>query len=389
MKSITVVACAVCFVALAPCSYGQRFVTLYNISGDNPIGLAWARNALYGTTFAYGGASFNCGTVFRLRPPATGGDPWVGTVLYSFPDVVGEPCSPTGAPILGPSGTLYGATLGGGAYFFGVLYDLQPPEAPGADWSENDLYTFDTPGTNVGYAVSGLVKGPGASFYVLTSTSTLCRLRPPASPGGAWTAQVLYRFPAVPLDSLVAGPNGVLYGTAHGGGAVFQLTPPASPGGTWTATVLHTFHDKDLVGNPIAVTVAPDGTIYGTAFGWDPPLGNGYSAIFQLTPPSAAGGEWTYTNLTTPTNAEHFNTPVVLVNGNLYGGVSTGTGGSIYELQPPSAPGGAWTMTTLHTFDGQVPSGNLVAGANGTVYGTTAAAPGQPSSGTVFAITTK
>jgi hypothetical protein len=45
-------------------------------------------------------------------------------------------------------------------------------------------------------------------------------------------------------------------------------------------------------------------------------------------------------------------------------------------------------MTTLYTFtDGQTPSGNLVAGPHGAIYGTSAAAPGQPAGGTVFAIT--
>jgi hypothetical protein len=78
------------------------------------------------------------------------------------------------------------------------------------------------------------------------------------------------------------------------------------------------------------------------------------------------------------------------MNGNLYGGISNGNGGSIFELQPPSAPDGAWTMTTLHVFkNGQVPTGNLVVEPNGAVYGTTAAAPGQPSGGTVFTIAAK
>jgi len=137
------------------------------------------------------------------------------------------------------------------------------------------------------------------------------------------------------------------------------------------------------------LTVASDGTIYGTANGWNPPLGAGYSAIFQLTPPATQGGQWTYTNLTTPTSAEHFNTPVVLLNGNLYGGLTTGNNGSIFELQPPSVSGGAWTMTTLHTFTNEVPTGNLVAGPDGIIYGSTANVSPMPAGGTVFAITTK
>ncbi len=389
-------------IALAPCSYGQHFATLSTITGDNPVGLTGATGALYGTTFGSGGAGFNCGTVYQLRPPATKGGPWLDVVLYSFPNVFGDPCSPAGAPVVGTDGTLYGITASGGAYLYGVLYGLKPPESPGAGWSENVLYTFEDPAMNIGYAVSGLVKGPGGSFYVLTSGGDfpeLCQLQPPASPGGAWTATILYSFPYdVFPNSLAAGPNGVLYGTNDNGGtsapdAVFQLTPPTSPGGAWTETVIHSFFTRGggPVNNPTALTVAADGTIYGTALGY--PLiteGNGASAIFQLTPPATPGGEWTYTELTTPTFDRRFVTPVALMNGNLYGGISNGAGGSIFELQPPSAPDGPWTMTTLHVFtNGQVPTGNLVVQPNGAVYGTTIAAPGQPSGGTVFTIAPK
>jgi hypothetical protein len=399
MKSITVVTCAVCLITLVPRSNGQSLATLYTITANNPIGLAWAKGALYGTTFDDGTpGGFNCGTVYRLQPPVTKNGPWVGTVLYGFPSAVGDPCAPVGAPVVGAGGTLYGITARG-AYNTGAFYGLQPPESPDSPWVETDLFDFGAPGTNIDYPLSGLVKGPGGSFYVLTSAPNLCRLQPPTSLRGAWTATVLYTFPvdapSGPPNSLVAGPNGVLYGTSIGGvglGDILQFTPPASPGGAWTETVLHILGAKDgLVAHPIALTVAADGTIYGTAYGSDPPYYiGGDSAIFRLTPPAAPGGQWTYTNLTTPTKTEHFNTPVVLVNGNLYGGTSTGTGGSIFELQPPTVPGGAWTLTTLYTFtDGQIPSGNLVAGPSGAIYGTTAATPGQPSSGTVFAITVK
>jgi hypothetical protein len=86
MKSIAVLTCAVYLVALAPRSYGQRFATLYTVTDDNPIGLAWARGVLYGTSLDSGGAGFNCGTVYRLQPPATKDDPWLGTVLLQLPE---------------------------------------------------------------------------------------------------------------------------------------------------------------------------------------------------------------------------------------------------------------------------------------------------------------
>jgi hypothetical protein len=402
MKSITVITYAAGLVVAAPFSYGQRVATLYNLAGDNPAGLAEASGVLYGTTFAYGGTGFNCGTVYELQPPATRGGAWVVTVLYSFPNVLGGACSPAGAPVPA-GGSLYGITSGGGAYLYGVLYELQPPASPGGAWTESVLYNFDAPGAHIGYPVSGLVKGPGGSFYVLAAdggaydSGALDWLQPPASPGGTWTATAVYSFPpsSGQLNSLVAGPNGVLYGTTPGSrglGVVFQLTPPASPGGAWTNMVLHNFGaTSPYVGNPIALTVAPDGTIYGTAYGADPPAGFGTSAAFQLTPPAAPGGPWGYAVLTTPQyySKEHLNTPLVLLSGNLYGGLTTGTGGSVFELQPPAVAGGAWTMTTLYTLpDGQIPSGNLIAGG-GAVFGATAAAPGQPSGGTVYAIITK
>jgi hypothetical protein len=404
MKTITLITSTIGLIAaLAPPCYGQHFSALYTLSGDNPGGLSQGMGMLYDTTFAYGGSGFNCGSVYELKAPTPKGGPWVETVLYSFPNVLGGPCSPAGAPVVGTGGGIYGTTSAGGPYFLGVFYGLRPPSSPGGPWTETVLYDFDTPGTGVGYAASGLVGGPNGSFYLLTSDNDLCQLQPPTSPGGAWTATLLYSFPAsaaAPLTSLVAGPNGLLYGTAASGGTgrlgeVFQLAPPAAPGALWSMTALHSFNSPGGgVGNPNSLTVAPGGTIYGATYGFDRDGYGGTAAVFQLTPPSSPGGEWTYAALTTPGNTEHFITPLILAAGNLYGAYVTGpdgaSGGSVFELQPPSAPGDAWTMTTLHTFtDGQIPSGNLVDGGDGTIYGTAAAAPGQPSGGTVYAITTK
>jgi len=407
MKSLTALTCAVCLVALAPCAYGQHFATLYSITGNLPVGLTAAKGVLYGATSGGGSTGpGGCGTVFEMLPPDSIGGSWAPIVLYSFAVGFGstDACQPLAAPIVGAGGVVYGVTTQGGVNppsDFGALYAVQPPAAPGGTWTENVLYNFGTPATNISTPASNIVPGPAGSYYVLTTggdtgPAVLAQLQPPASPSGPWAATTLYSFSNdVFPNSLAAGPNGVLYGTNDNGGrgapdAVFQLTPPTAPGGAWTETVIHSFLTRGggPLNNPIALTVATDGTIYGTALGYTFSIGSGASGIFQLTPPATPGGEWTYTDLTTPTFDRHFDTPVALVNGNLYGGISNGNGGSIFELQPPSAPGGAWTMTTLHVFkNGQVPTGNLVVQPNGAVYGTTAAAPGQPSGGTVFTIT--
>jgi hypothetical protein len=408
MKSIAVISTFGLMAALVPCCYGQQFTTLYTITNAVPAGLTRGKGVLYGAT--RGGGALGpgaCGTVFELHPPPSGGGTWTPSVLYSFAVGGTDACQPIAGPVVGMGG-LYGITSNGGIYpppDFGALYELQPPASPGGAWTESVLYSFGAPGTQLGHPGSGLIAGPGGSYYVLgqdggaEGAGAVDWLQPPASPGGTWTVTAVYSFPSssVPPNSLVAGPNGVLYGTtpaSPGGlGVVFQLTPPASPGGAWTNTVLHSFAlASPYVGNPIVLTVAPDGTIYGTAYGADPPAGSGTSAAFQLTPPAAPGGQWGYAVLTTPQyySKEHLNTPLALLNGNLYGGLTTGTGGSVFELTPPAAAGGAWTMTTLYTFtNGQVPIGNLIA-AKGAVFGTAAAYPaGEPAVGTVYAIITK
>jgi uncharacterized repeat protein (TIGR03803 family) len=85
--------------------------------------------------------------------------------------------------------------------------------------------------------------------------------------------------------TVLLGPNGVLYGTTSGGasnyGAVFELTPPASSGGSWTETILHSFTGGADGGVPNGLTLAPDGTLYGTTLGGGT---NAEGTVFALTP---------------------------------------------------------------------------------------------------------
>jgi len=81
----------------------------------------------------------------------------------------------------------------------------------------------------------------------------------PASPGGAWTESVFYRFQgapdgAQPLAALIADAAGNLYGTtsiggsgncnatqAGGCGTVFELLRPSAPNSIWPEVVLYNF----------------------------------------------------------------------------------------------------------------------------------------------------
>jgi hypothetical protein len=70
---------------------------------------------------------------------------------------------------------------------------------------------------------------------------------------------------------LTIGAGGVLYGTtADGGwsgyGMVFKLTLPAAPGGTWKETELFTFNYGDGAGPNAGVIAGANGVLYGSTF---------------------------------------------------------------------------------------------------------------------------
>jgi hypothetical protein len=87
------------------------------------------------------------------------------------------------------------------------------------------------------------------------------------------------------------GPNGVLFGTADGGGdngagLVFELDPSSGPGDSWTQSILHTFTGGTDGGSPATgVIPGPNGSLFGTAG----------DTVFMLTPPDSQGDPWTET----------------------------------------------------------------------------------------------
>ena len=75
---------------------------------------------LYGTT-PYGGSS-GCGVIYKLAPRNNG--KWKYTVLYSFNGSDG--CLPAGNLIMDKKGNLYGGTIFGGTYGYGVVFEFTP-----------------------------------------------------------------------------------------------------------------------------------------------------------------------------------------------------------------------------------------------------------------------
>jgi hypothetical protein len=115
---------------------------------------------------------------------------------------------------------------------------------------------------------------------------------------------------ANPNGGLILDKAGNVYGTtlwggntlgeckgvqgSAGCGTVFELSPPSAPGGEWTETILHRFSGSDG-GNPEAGVIADgEGNLYGTTYGG----GSGpYGLAFKLNTPKEKLQGWTETPL--------------------------------------------------------------------------------------------
>jgi uncharacterized repeat protein (TIGR03803 family) len=253
--------------------------------------------------------------------------------------------------------------------------------------------------------------GGSSAFGCGGGCGTVFELSPPTTgSGGHWTETILYRFRTVnasdgsgPAAPLILDSAGNLYGSTEGGGTygwgiVFELSPPAVLGGAWTEAILYNNAGNEQIANRTPLLFDAQGNLYGESSGY--PNGNGL--IFQLTPPSAQGGAWTFNLLFAfPSDGLLGAYPqgglIWDQAGNLYGvaayaGTSNCTFGGggcglVFELLKPSAQGGSWTFQIVHPFinsngDGLTP--NVVMFHNGSLYGTTAYGGDVYGDGTIF-----
>jgi uncharacterized repeat protein (TIGR03803 family) len=246
---------------LTPSGTGYTETVLYGFqAGSDGIGprgtlIADAKGALYGTT-EYGGGvtactsgsgNAGCGTVFKLTPAGSG---YTESVLYRFQGGTSDGSLPRSALVADkPRGSLYGATVRGGASNDGTVYKLTPS---GSGYTEHVIYSFNGKSGADPYDENGLYLGNNLSctthlgrtcLYGTTAfggtgnchCGTVFKL---TSTSGGSTETVLYSFTgsrrsdgADPRGSVVADPAGKLYGTTVGGGLrkgygiVFKVSP--------------------------------------------------------------------------------------------------------------------------------------------------------------------
>lgn len=319
-----------------------------------------------------------------------------------------------GGVISDAAGNLYGTTFGGGTFpagdfGAGVVYELVR-QADGS-WTEQILHDFGQ-GTDGRGPMAGLVFDAAGNLYGTTryggggrtcpaGCGIAYQLQPPATQGGAWTENVLYRFEnryegLNPQGNLVVDSAGNLFGVTQNGGfdhtgTVFELTPNA--GGVWSEKVVYALRRNGTDGNfPNSVIMDSSGNLYGTTSGGG---AYNYGTVFEIS--RRSNGGWSEKILYSFNNNGIDGTlPAAGVtlgaDGSLYG--TTGLGGpynsgTVFQLTPSSH--GVWSESILYSFgatstDGTDPWGTVVLDSAGNVYGETNLG-GTQAEGTVFKLT--
>jgi uncharacterized repeat protein (TIGR03803 family) len=238
---------------------------------------------------------------------------------------------------------------------------------------------------------AGLAQDKNGVLYGTTSQGgqlaggTVFTLTPVQGQSSSYTYNVIYNFSGgsdgwAPEAGVMVAPDGTLYGTAYGGGSnvlgtVFHLTP--QKGQTlWNFTVIHAFAGKPDGSNPEAgLTMDASGALYGVT-SWGGSGNNG--TVFKLIPSKTNKTGWqeyiimnfNYANGQNPLGA-----PVLDSRGNVYGTVNGGgasQSGLVYELMPHTST--QYVYKAIWTFTGSTdpaaPEAPLILVNDTTLYGT-------------------
>jgi uncharacterized repeat protein (TIGR03803 family) len=255
------------------------------------------------------------------------------------------------------------------------------------------------------------VRGGGGLDECSEGCGTAFKLTPPTL-GKNWRRRILYSFTGFedahePVADVIAGPDGILYGTTIRGGpskegvagvgTVFKLTPPEPGKARWKKAVLHTFLQAPYGDGWLpngGLSADQDGALYGTTSGgWK----SFYGTLFRLTPPAPGEKRWKLATIHSfegdVDGVEPIGTLIIGEDGTLYGTTRQGgiaDGGTAFKLAPPEPGKKRWKHTVLHRFggdgDGYQPNAGLIADETGALYGTTQYG-GAYNRGTVFKLT--
>lgn len=249
-------------------------------------------------------------------------------------------------------------------------------------WYPDAAVIFDRKGNMYGTTSEGGPFGFGTVFEMSRK------------PDGGWTESILHAFSIytanTPEAPLIFDQQGNLYGTTLNGGiawgTVFQMTPPSSPGGQWTENVIYNFTDTNDGAYPSsALLIDKQSNLYGTSYFAGIHDGG---TVYELKRTTTGWEEITLYEFQSGDDGAHPSGPLATDGkGNLYGttdDAGAGRCGVVFKL---AYSHGAWVDSTLYSFncgpDGANPWGGVSFDRLGNLYGTTSQG-GAYGYGTVF-----
>lgn len=241
-------------------------ITFHTSNGSEPCGKLYmdTNGNLFGTTYSgsvnlyFGNAGYH-GVVFELQ---NNNGVYYENILTSFDGNNGS--APRSALISDVAGNLYGTTEQGGAYGYGVVFELAATDGP---YAETTLVSFN--GNNGAYPTGDLIADPAGNLFGATGQGgaygfgeifELVKFR------GSYTEKILISFESIntggPTGSLIVDAAGNLFGTTAGGyGTAFEL---ANRGGTYTEITLVSFDGSNGAAPNAGLTADAAGNLYGT-----------------------------------------------------------------------------------------------------------------------------
>ena len=314
--------------------------------------------------------------------------------IFSFSGGTTNGAAPEGNMVLGPDGSLYGTTEGGGSNNYGTIFKITTGGAL------TTLVNFN--GTNGDEPLGALTLGPDGSFYGTTvyGGTNFGNANTPGSLGGgsifrlttngALTTMATFAITngQNPHAGLTWGPGGLFYGTTASGGpfgdgTIFSMTT----GGK--LTMLTNFNNANGNSPTAGLTLGPDGNLYGVAQSGG---AHGVGTVFKVTPNGMLTNLY-YFGTTTTDGASPQTTLTLGPDGNLYGATAWTSlatfdfNGTLYKITTNG------TLTTLINWDfynGGTPIGSLTLGPDSSFYGTTYLGDNGNNSnmGIVYSLTT-
>lgn len=378
MAAVALTMLALLFAGAVCPAQAQTFTLLYSFQGTAsnygayPMGLVQGTAGnLYGVTAAGGqnGGVDDSGIFFKI---STSGN------LKALCSFYYKTCAGAQAPsanlILGTNGDFYGVDLLGENIRMTptgklkVLYNSNGNSvsvAPLVLASNGDFYGVTKSG-----GVNNNCYGTCGSVFKMTANGKLTTLYSFCSvfQNGICTDG------ALPVNALVQGSDGNLYGTTSVGGTdgvnagygtIFKITE------TGTLTTLYSF--PAYTQSSSALIQGADGNFYGTTYAGGSGTYGAYGTFFTVTPSGALTTLYSFCTLNHCADGSGPANIYLATDGNFYGitwyGGVNNNQGTIFQITPSGA------LTTIHNFDGTDGSGpggggTLMQDTNGTLYGT-------------------